>query len=168
MQTATEFSTDLIDGFIGEVTPEVIATMLGWEHPPTISKEESFTPEAFAIGEVNGSVGFGGRVTGNVFLSLTVAQGVAMAEALIREPVAPEAEEILDVVGEMTNMIAGGIKARLNEAGFETVMTIPSVIRGPAISVAGKNIQFRVEREFQATGSTGSFRVIMVGKVSND
>ncbi|GEM_PF-349250 len=168
MQTATEFSTDLIDGFIDEVTLEVISTMLDWERPAAISKKVSLAPESFTIAEVNGSIGFGGRVTGTVFLSLSSEQASAMAESLIGQPVAADADEVLDVVSELTNMIAGGIKTRLNDAGFATVMTIPSVIRGPSIRVAGKDIQFRLENEFEAAGSSGSFRVIMIGKVSND
>lgn len=168
MQTATEFSTGLIDEFIGVVTPEVIATMLDWEHPKALSKEGILDTDSFKIGEINGTVGFGGRVTGTVFLSMGVVQAVAMAESLIGEPVDADADEVLDVLGELTNMIAGGIKTRLNDSGFETVMTIPSVIRGPSIRVTGKDVQFRIEKEFQATGSEGSFRVIMIGKVLND
>jgi CheY-specific phosphatase CheX len=168
MQTATESSTDLIDGSIDEVAPEVFATMLDWERPAAISKKVSLVPESFMIGEVNESIGFGGRVTGTVFLSLSSEQASAMAESLIGQPLAADAEEVVDVVAELTNMIAGGIKTRLNDAGFETVMTIPSVIRGPSIRVAGKDVQFRLEKEFESTGSGGSFRVIMIGKVSND
>jgi hypothetical protein len=49
MQTATESSTDLIDGSIDEVAPEVFATMLDWERPAAISKKVSLVPESFII-----------------------------------------------------------------------------------------------------------------------
>lgn len=168
MQTAIEFSTDLIARFIGETAPEVVSTMLGWEPPQLVSRHESTEPATFEIGEINGSIGFGGRVTGTVFFSVSAEQGAAMASALMGEPVSTDSEEILDVIGELTNMISGGIKTRLNDAGFDTVMSIPSVIRGPSIRVAGKDIQFRLDKEFSAGETAGTFHVIMIGKVAND
>lgn len=168
MQTAAHISVDLIDECICEVTPNVISTMLNWNSPMAVSRFETEDTQTFSIDEVNGSVGFVGKITGSIFLSMSGEQASAMAEAMLQGPVDCDSDEVSDVVGELTNIVAGGIKTRLNNFGMNSVMTIPNVIRGPAIQVAGKGIQFRLEREFKTTDSNGSFRVIMIGKFVND
>jgi chemotaxis protein CheX len=112
--------------------------------------------------------GFGGNVTGTLFFSVSFPQAAEMAGALLGEAPEPESRECLDVVGELTNMIAGGVKTRLQNLGYSMVMSIPNIIRGPQIRVAGKDVEFKVEREF-ALGSSGEVaRIIMIGRVSND
>jgi chemotaxis protein CheX len=38
--------------------------------------------------------------------------------------------DINDVMGELTNMVGGGLKSHLNDAGFFCCMSTPSIIRG--------------------------------------
>ncbi len=168
MQTATTEIADTIGKFISEVTPAVISTMLSWEAPAEIPFLPNDSVHSFTIGNINGSIGFGGMVCGTLFFSVSLTQAAEMASALLGEPADPESRDCLDVVGELTNMMAGGIKTRLNELGYPMVMSIPNIIRGPSIRVAGKDVQFKVEREF-ALGSGGeAARVIMIGRISND
>lgn len=168
MQAATTEIADTIGKFIGDVTPEVISTMLSWEPPAEIPFLPQDTAHSFSIGSINGSIGFGGQITGTLFFSVSDQQAAEMVAALLGHHVAVDSHECLDVVGELTNMIAGGIKTRLNDHGYAMVMSIPNIIRGPSIRVAGKDVEFKVEREF-AIGSDGNAaRVIMIGRTSNE
>ncbi len=52
-----------------------------------------------------------------------------------------EVDDIIkDLVGEMANMVAGGAKANLQEAGYDFNLTLPSVVVGE-----GHSIQHSVE-----------------------
>ncbi len=47
-----------------------------------------------------------------------------------------EVDEIItDLVGEMANMVAGGAKANLQEAGYDFDLTLPSIVVGDAHQV---------------------------------
>jgi chemotaxis protein CheX len=168
MQTATTEVADLISQFISDVFPGVITTMLGWEAPSEIPFLADDSAQSFSIGNINGSIGFGGQVTGTLFFSVNLKQVAEMAGALLGTDPDPVSRESLDVLGELTNMLAGGIKTRLQNRGYSMVMSIPNIIRGPQIRVAGKDVEFKVEREF-ALGSTGdAARLIVIGRVSID
>lgn len=141
--------------------------MLYWEPPAEIPFLRRDAAHSFSIGSINGSIGFGGRITGTLFFSVNDQQAAEMGEALLGHKVSVDRHECLDVVGELTNMIAGGIKTRLNDQGYPMVMSIPNIISGPSILVAGKDVEFKVEREF-ALGSEGTAaRVIMIGRTTN-
>lgn len=168
MQTATSEISDTIGKFISDVTPEVISTMLSWEPPEEIPFLPQDSASAFSIGNVNGSIGFGGEVTGTLFFSVSDDQASEMVHALLGQKVETCSQECLDVVAELTNMIAGGVKTRLHDLGYALVMTIPNIIRGPSIRVAGKNVEFKVEREFVIGKGGDAARVIMIGRVNND
>lgn len=168
MQTATLDTTGLIGRLISEVVPNVLTTMLSWPAPREVEFDAVGSPDSFNIGAITGSIGFGGQLTGTLFFSVDEHLAAEMAQAVLGEPVRPDAREALDVLGELTNMIAGGIKTRLNNLGMTMVMTIPSIIRGPLIRVVGKNVEFKVEREFFLGSSTMPARLIMIGKVEQE
>ncbi|HAV62672.1 MAG TPA: hypothetical protein DCY13_09930 [Verrucomicrobiales bacterium] len=168
MQTVTPDTADLIGRFISDVTPNVIATMLNWPAPRETRSAEAETPGTFHLNAVTGSIGFCGHLTGTLFFSMSSAQASEMAGALLCSPIAADSHECLDVVGELTNMIAGGLKTRLSNHGVSTVMTIPSIVRGPAIQVTGQEVAFMVEREFTIGSSPAGARVIMIGKLGDE
>ncbi len=76
-----------------------------------------------AFGErVSGSVGFAGEnVTGAVYLHLSAPFAHQVAGAMLGLPPEETASEndVNDVVGEATNMLTGGMKSWLCDAGAE-------------------------------------------------
>jgi CheY-specific phosphatase CheX len=88
---------------------------------------------------VSGSVGFAGEtVTGAVYLHLSATFANQIAAAMLG--IAPEEitgeTEVNDVVGEVTNMLTGGLKSWLCDAGAECAVSTPAIIRGTAFSIA--------------------------------
>ena len=80
---------------------------------------------------VTGMIGLSGKCTG--FLSMTMPERVATqaVSGLSMEEYTAVNGQVLDGVGEMTNIIAGGLKSRLcNTAWSISNITIPSVILG--------------------------------------
>lgn len=79
--------------------------------------------------EVSGMIGLSGKAVGMVVLSFseTFARQ-ASGVLLMAEPGDVSDTEMVDAVGELTNMVAGAAKARLEE--FSLSMSLPTVVRG--------------------------------------
>lgn len=92
---------------------------------------------AFA-GRVSGSVGFvGEQVTGAVYLHLSAPFATQVAAAMLgitTEEISTDTD-VNDVVGEATNMITGGLKSWLCDAGAECAVSTPAIIRGTAFAI---------------------------------
>lgn len=87
---------------------------------------------------VTGSVGFGGEtVTGAVYLHMSASFAVKITATMLGLP--PEEItgelEVNDVVGEMTNMLAGGLKSTLCDLGATCAVSTPAIIRGTAFEI---------------------------------
>ena len=90
---------------------------------------------------VTGAIGLAGdAVTGSVYLHITSAFAVQAAAAMLG--MAPEeitgTAEVNDVVGEVTNMLAGGLKSWLCDSGAACALTTPAVIRGTSFEITPK------------------------------
>jgi len=87
---------------------------------------------------VTGSVGFAGdNVTGAVYLHLSAAFANRVAAAMLGLPPSETLGEndVNDVVGEATNMLTGGLKSWLCDAGSNCAVSTPAIIRGASFSI---------------------------------
>jgi chemotaxis protein CheX len=90
------------------------------------------------VDHVCGSVGFAGEtVTGALYLHLTGKFAVQATSAMLGLPVEEISgdAETNDVVGEMTNMLAGGLKSALCDANAPCAVSTPTIIRGTSFMV---------------------------------
>ncbi len=86
---------------------------------------------------VTGMIGLSGKCTG--FISLTMPERVATlaVSGLSMEEYTQVNAQVVDGVGEMTNIIAGGLKTKLyNTPWMINNITIPSVILGENYHIA--------------------------------
>jgi chemotaxis protein CheX len=95
-------------------------------------------------GSVTGLIGVHGGVSG--FITVNMADKVALAAVggLLQEHCEKISTQIVDGVGELSNIIAGGIKKGLSGSpwGFSQI-TVPSVIIGENYQIAyAKGLQF--------------------------
>lgn len=87
---------------------------------------------------VTGSVGFGGdNVTGAVYFHLAEPFAIQCACAMLGLSAAEinKENDVNDVVGEMTNMLAGGLKSALCDTGHVCAVSTPAIIRGTAFEI---------------------------------
>jgi len=86
---------------------------------------------------VTGTAGFGGdNVNGLLYLHLSAATAARLASAMLRMPSEEIPEnEINDVVGEVTNMLIGGLKSWLTNCGAPCAMSTPAIIRGTCYTI---------------------------------
>ena len=112
---------------------DVFETMLAMKANPV---PEGSLPD-FAS-RTTGSVGFAGdTVTGAVYFHLSTDFANQIAAAMLGVP--PEESlgehEVNDVVGECTNMLAGGLKSVLCDKGHECAVSTPAIIRGTSFHI---------------------------------
>lgn len=105
---------------------------------------------------VFGSVGFIGEINGLVYLGLPdeFAKDIT-ARILGMSPgeVASHGHTMVnDVIGEFTNITAGGFKNALCDVGFPCKLTLPSIVRGENVSVVANKAATRHLFHFSCAG----------------
>lgn len=133
---SNSISLDAIRDYATGHLQTVFETMLAMKVTPLAE-----SPVAALAGDhLAGMVGMAGeKVTGQAYLHLPTAFGAVVAAAMLGLPAEELGEaEVKDVLGEVTNMIAGGLKSWLCDAGANCALTTPAVIRGTAYRVMPK------------------------------
>lgn len=79
-------------------------------------------------GPISGVIGMSGMAAGTVVLNLSEPAALKAASAMLMTEVTEINDDVLDAVGELTNMIAGAAKTDL--AQFELSISLPNVVTG--------------------------------------
>lgn len=125
----TEIHALDLKGHVAKAVTGVFETMLSMALAP----EAPPNRESVTTGEhVVGTVGFAGKVMGNVsvFVGRDFAREMTAAMLGVSADEVESDEEINDVIGEVCNMVGGDLKSRLCDAGFSCQLTIPSITIG--------------------------------------
>jgi chemotaxis protein CheX len=88
-----------------------------------------------ASGDVSGIVGITGDAEGSLCLSFSKTCILFIISKMLGEEQKEINEDVKDAVGELTNMISGDSRRRLQEIGHSFQGAIPSVISGPGHEV---------------------------------
>lgn len=118
----------LLNPFI-ESTITTLATMT----QITATAETAFIKEnAKAFGDVTGIIGMmDPKMTGSIVISFESNCILKIVSSMLMEEFTTINPDILDAVGEMTNIICGGTKASLNAHGYTFNMATPFVVHSP-------------------------------------
>jgi len=88
-------------------------------------------------GPVTGIIGLGGTiVAGNMAISFDEPCILGIVGRIFMDECSAIDDDIVDVVGELTNVIAGGAKRELAELGLLFDMATPLIIRGQGVEIA--------------------------------
>lgn len=121
---------EFIQPFVS-ATHDVFQTMLGWELTVGSPTKGGANP----VFDVSGLIGLSGVCRGMVVISMGQSTALKAAGALLgMEPTELDAD-VLDALGELTNMIGGTSKTRLEE--YALTIGLPTVICG-----TGQRIMF--------------------------
>jgi len=119
----------LIHPFV-ECTKNVFSMMLNWETELIgVFSNEKFMSKY----DCSGLIGVSGALRGTIVVSLDQDVAFAAAEAFLGTKPLTIDEEVVDMVGELTNMIAGAGKDRIGIPGI--LLGLPTVIAGKGHSV---------------------------------
>jgi chemotaxis protein CheX len=78
--------------------------------------------------EINGVIGLSGKAIGTVVVSLSRSVALQAASHMLMSPCDEMNSDVVDAVGEITNMVAGGAKAQLAE--YDMSISLPNVFVG--------------------------------------
>lgn len=100
-----------------------------------------------------GSVGFVGGANGVMYLYLKEA----FAELAAAKITGMESDELdheitSDVCGELTNMFAGSFKNLMADIGYDSTLTIPTVLSGDELYISSLGVQKHLRQSFTAGG----------------
>ena len=89
-------------------------------------------------------IGVHGKVSGFVTVNMSERFGIAAVEGLLQEKYGELSSQVVDGVGEITNIIVGGIKSALSGTKWSfSNITVPSVIVGKGYQIAyAKGLDF--------------------------
>lgn len=127
MNMKAEFINPFLDA-----TMSVLKTMASLEvipGKPYIKKGTS------ACGDISGIVGITGEAEGSLCISFSRDCILQVISKWFGEEQKEINEDVKDAVGELTNMISGDSRRRLQEIGHTFQGAIPSVISGPGHEV---------------------------------
>jgi CheY-specific phosphatase CheX len=110
---------------LADSTRSTLGAICGAE--PVLEKGGPAEPEA---GSVQGVI----AVVGDLSWSLSLAFAPATAESIARKfsgfDIAYDSADMDDVIGELANVMAGDVAARLDRLGFKVSISLPTVARG--------------------------------------
>lgn len=86
-----------------------------------------------AAHEISGVIGLSGRAVGTVVVSFSTQVALKAASTMLMTEATRIDDDVLDAVGELTNMVAGAAKAELEE--YDLAVSLPNVITGAAHEV---------------------------------
>lgn len=131
----TAFKEKLVPAFINST----LAAFETMAFLPTEADESQMTLNDQPRGNVSGTIGISGNIalTGDELcgnLSLIFPDGIAddiFRSMMMMEPGDEvEPQEVVDAVGELSNMAAGGAKAAMQDIGLHFMISLPSVVTG--------------------------------------
>jgi chemotaxis protein CheX len=114
--------------FIRTATEEVSATMLGLELTPREARVEIESP--YITDGVFAFVGMAGGWTGSGTISCSASLACILCAHLLMTDATSVNEEVLDAVGEISNMIIGNFKTMAEGVVGPLGLSIPTVIYG--------------------------------------
>ncbi len=88
-------------------------------------------------GSVTGIIGLvSATYTGNMILSFEEKAILSIVSKMLCEEFAEVNKDVVDAVGELTNMISGGAKAELSQEGYTFDMATPAMIVGKNVDIS--------------------------------
>ncbi len=121
---------ELINPFVA-ATQKVFATMLGATLTRgTVGIKHNHAPTH----EVSGLIGLGGQLQGMVVVTVGRSTALRAAEVLLGSKPTEINGDVVDAMGELTNMIAGSAKTALE--GYQLSIGLPTVICGRSHSIS--------------------------------
>lgn len=154
-----------ISDSVREAVIGVFDTMLSLQLTALDFAEGAALPPVSAAGIV-GSVGMAGKINGTVYMSYTDQLACQIVEKLIGEaPANIDQPEVSDVIGELANMVAGDLKRRTSEKGYNGLLVPPVVMLGNGINIDPNGAPISIFRSFKVPNAAEPLTVRFFAKL---
>lgn len=125
-------NAEFINPFVNALR-NVLSTMAQTELTPGKPQKKTDTK---AHGDVSGIIGMvGPQIKGSLSISFEESLALEVMHRMVGEKNDSLNDEVADMVGEITNMVAGGAKKELHSNGYDFGMATPIVVTGKNHSV---------------------------------
>jgi chemotaxis protein CheX len=114
---------------------------------------------------LSGMIGLAGDLQGSVLIHLPATVAIAITNAFLGLEINSVDDDVKDAVGELTNMVAGGVKFLIPGPGQDIELAIPSVVCGQSYSCEATGRFERTSVLFEL--AAGRFVVEMQIKVAS-
>ena len=85
--------------------------------------------------DISAIIGIAGQTMGIVVVSFPKITALKVASIMMQEEIKIFDDSIIDIVGEIVNIIAGNAKKGLEE--FKLAISLPSIVKGPKHHISG-------------------------------
>lgn len=123
-----------LDTFLTDATLEVFTSMIFIDIDPGPATAESvavFDPNITSL------IGLAGDMKGLLAIHCPEAVALAITSAMLGMDVTELAEDAKDAIGEIANMVAGGLKVAVAGEGKNIELAIPTTVIGKSIRTSG-------------------------------
>jgi chemotaxis protein CheX len=114
----------------------------------TDREEKGASPDA----ELICTVGLAGKLEGSVSVSLPNASACAIVSKMLFTEIAEVTQDVCDGMGEVANVVAGGIKMRTVALNCPFEVSIPTVVQGKLMHLNIAESLDRIIRHFEGGG----------------
>lgn len=142
-----------LENVLIDTTLEVFASMIFIEITPEVSSEENAAIEY----NLSSLIGLAGDFKGILAIQCPAEVAMGITGAMLGMEVTELDGDVKDAIGEIANMVAGGLKEALIGAGTKTELAIPTTVIGTSIRTSGLSGASRVMIPF--TSPLGRFGV---------
>lgn len=148
-----------LNEFVTNAVNNVFDTMLSM----AVDSVDAGQTGNFNGGHIVGTVGFAGKVLGNLNLHVNEAFAIQMTAAMLgmETDELDGDEEVHDVIGEVCNMIAGDLKSRLCDSGLTCELSIPSITTGKEFKIESQGWDRSEQFGFSSNEHTARVDVFM-------
>lgn len=125
-----------------------------------LTHQEKSDDDAPSGSGIMSTISFMGDQPWSFSLVLPDHTATAMARAFAGFDIPADSPDMGDVIGEVVNVIAGGICARLDAKGIKAQMSLPTVVRGENVSVMVPSGAATKRMEFVGTSGPCWFQLV--------
>ena len=128
-------NVEFINPFLDTIM-NVLTTMTSTEAKPS---KPFIKEDHVSRGDISGLLGMAGEKSkGSFAISFEKSCIVGIVNRMLMEKYDDINDQIVDAVGEITNMVSGGSRKILSEKGYKFNMSIPTMIIGPQHKIIHK------------------------------
>ncbi len=142
----------------GEITELVKESVIN-TFESILGEAPQYIEQAEKDGPLNGMIGniavFNPEHTLSLMLALPRETAVALSEVFIGMELPFESEDMADLVGEISNILAGDVAANIEKIGFRGQSSLPTATRGSDLTLFMPNKPPTKKMKF--SGSNGEF-----------
>ncbi len=129
-------NVEFVNPFLNAIL-NVLSTMATLEAKPG---KPALKKGSVAKGDVTGLIGMiGDKAKGSLAITFTEPVALEITRRMLGEAPAAIDDTVIDLVGEITNMVCGGAKSALGEKGYNFDLAIPGMIAGKNHTVTHKS-----------------------------